>query len=422
MNTSRWLTVALGILASSASILNSQTFTFSTMAGMAGQQGTNDGVSSAARFWEPAGMALDTAGNLYVVDGNWLRKVSPAGSDWVVSTLTADQFNGYGLAADSAGSLYVADTAGDRIKRVSQTGGVWSVTFLAGGAVGGGGRDGLGAHAQFGHPYDLTVDSGTNIYVADTDNHTIRKVSPEGTNWMVTTIAGLAGASGSADGTNKNARFSGPMGITRDTAGNLYVTDYWMHTVRKIHPSGTDWVVTTLAGRADWNGATDGTNNEARFCNPRGIAADKVGNLFVADSYNNTIRKVSPVGTNWVVTTIGGLPGVSGSADGEAANALFYRPMNIAVDTAGNLYIADFRNCTIRIGRPSYSLQIGATPGGTVVCWPISARNFALETASTLSATAAWSPLTNGIAASGDWFMLTNASGPSAGFYRLHKQ
>jgi streptogramin lyase len=238
----------------------------------------------------------------------------------------------------------------------------------------------------------------------------------------VTTIAGLAGTNGTADGTNENARFFGPTSIALDAGGNLYLTEYWAHTIRKIRPLGTNWVVSTLAGHAGSPGSNDGTNSDARFNHPSGIAADASGTLYVADSYNHTIRKISPVGTNWVVTTIGGTAGVSGSDDGVGGGALFHTPSDVVVDPSGNLYVTDFNNLTLRLGRPSYALDIAQLANQIVISWPLAASNFVLETASTLSADAAWTSLTNGIIASGERFTLTNATSQPSGFYRLRKQ
>ena len=134
----------------------------------------------------------------------------------------------------------------------------------------------------------MAVDSATNIYVADTWNHTIRKVTPAR---VVTTLAGLAGSSGSTDGTGNTARFSYPSGVAVDTAGNIYVADTYNNTIRKLTLIGTNWVVTTLGGMAGIFGTANGTGSAARFSNPNGMAVDSAGNLYVADFYFNTIRK-----------------------------------------------------------------------------------------------------------------------------------
>ncbi len=114
----------------------------------------------------------------------------------------------------------------------------------------------------------------------------------------MTTLAGLAGSAGSANGTNSAARFNGPDGVALDSAGNLYVSDYYNDTIRKVTPVGTNWVVTTLAGLAGSAGSANGTNSAARFNGPQGVAVDSAGNLYVADALNYTIRELTPVGTN----------------------------------------------------------------------------------------------------------------------------
>ena len=424
MNTRTSLALALGLLALSAHNVRPQCFTFTTIAGSAGQSGTNDGVNTSARFYGSGGVALGPDGDLYVLDGSVVRKATRSGGNWLVVSLATlpNAGFGYGIAADSSGVVYIADTAGQTIWSASQVGGAWSMKFLAGGGgASPGSRDGLGASARFRDPYALAVDSRTNLYVADCDNYTIRTVVPSGTSWMVTTIAGLAGVSGSDDGTNSSARFSGPIGITRDAMGDLYVTDYWAHTVRSIRHEGTNWVVTTLAGRPGWPGSNDGTNDQARFNNPRGIAVDRTGNLYVSEASNQTIRRITRVGTNWVVTTIGGLAGNSGSADGLGSSARFHTPAGLAADPVGNLYVADMNNYTLRLGRPLYSLKIAPAVKAVALSWPLLASNFVLETTSMLYTNAAWAPVTEGVEISGDRFSITRPADIDSGFYRLRK-
>jgi secreted PhoX family phosphatase len=230
------------------------------------------------------------------------------------------------------------------------------VTTLAGKAGYAGSVDGTNSAARFYKPYGVAVDSAGNVYVGDSFNHTIREVTPVGTNWVVTTLAGKAGYAGSVDGTNNAARFNYPAGLAVDTNGNLYVADVLNDTIRKVTPVGTNWVVTTLAGLAGVTGSADGTNSAARFNALLALTVDSAGNLYVADQANHTIRKVTPVGTNWVVTTLAGLGGTSGSADGTGSEARFYYPDGVAVDSAGNLYVGDNDNNTVRKGFPANSV------------------------------------------------------------------
>jgi hypothetical protein len=160
------------------------------------------------------------------------------------------------------------------------------------------------------------------------------------TPYTFTTLAGSYDGSrgSSADGTNSDAQFSEPTGVAVDGARHIYVADFYNDTIRKITPAG---VVTTPFGEAGNYGTVDGTNNEALFGYPTGVAGDSAGNLYVADYGNATIRKAAPVRTNWVVTTLAGLAGSGGDTDGTNSNARFSGPGGVAVDSAGNIYVAD---------------------------------------------------------------------------------
>ncbi|HZQ47907.1 MAG TPA: hypothetical protein VFC07_12890, partial [Verrucomicrobiae bacterium] len=161
---------------------------------------------------------------------------------------------------------------------------------------------------------------------------------------------------GYADGMGSVARFYYPLGVAVDIAGNLYVADQNNHAIRKLTPVGTNWVVTTIAGQQGSIGSADGTNSAARFKLPAGVAVDSAGNIYVGDQFNSTIRIIRPAGTNWVVTTLGGLAGNPGSADGTGSAALFAYPYGVAVDSAGNLYVGERNNFTIRKGFPASSV------------------------------------------------------------------
>ena len=322
----------------------------SLFAGNGGGAGSADGTGAAARFNSPFGVATDSADNVYVTDttNNIIRKITPAG---VVSTVagttggsgSADgtgvlaRFNRpFGVATDSAGNVYVTDTTNSIIRKITPAG---VVSTLAGTADSVGSADGTGAAARFNESTGVATDSAGNVYVADAGNSTIRKITPTG---VVSTLAGTAGATGSTDGTGAAASFNEPTAVATDSAGNVYVADTTNSIIRKITPAG---VVSTLAGAAGSAGSADGTSTAARFNEPTGVATDSANNVYVADAGNSIIRKITPAG---VVTTLAGTAGSVGSTDGTGAAASFIIPFGVATDSADNVYVADIFNNTIR--------------------------------------------------------------------------
>jgi sugar lactone lactonase YvrE len=299
----------------------------STFGGIAGStnNGSVDGVGTNAEFNSPQGTAVDTNYNVYVADtGNsTIRQLVFTNGNWQVSTIagtptipgSADGTNGLarfrnpqGIAVDSTGNVYVADTGNSTIRSLVPAGTNWMINTLAGSAETNGSSDGLNHLAYFDNPQGIAVDHNGNLYVADTLNDTIRMVVPSGTNWVVSTIAGSPGIIGTNDGSNSLAQFYNPEGITVDGAGkNVYVADTTNDIIRKLTLVGTNWIVTTIAGLAGYAGSTDGMNSNSRFDDPGGINLDSFGNLYVADTGNNTIRKIIPAGPDWVVTTVAGL-------------------------------------------------------------------------------------------------------------------
>jgi sugar lactone lactonase YvrE len=251
----------------------------------------------------------------------------------------------YGVAVDAAGYVYVADTYNNEIRKVSPAG---IVTTLAGRTIGGS-ADGTGTAASFGRPPGVAVDAAGRVYVADSDNNKIRKISPAG---VVTTLAG-SGAAGSKDGMGTAASFNAPSAVAVDASGNVYVADSYNDKIRKISPAGA---VTTLAGSGS-EGAVDGMGTAASFKGPNGVTVDASGNIYVADANNDRIRKIGPGGA---VTTLAG-SGSQGAIDGTGTAARFYFPSGVAMDASGNVYVADCFNSRIRKISPTGAVT---TPAG----------------------------------------------------------
>lgn len=343
--------------------------TISTLAGTPGVTGSTDAMNAAIEFDDPMGIAVDANTNVYVadLDNDVIRQLHLSGTNWVSTTIagtagvggsidgTNALFEGpHGIAVDAAGNVYVSDTGNSTIRMLTYAGGVWTVKTIAGLAGVTGNTNGIGSGTLFRYPMGLTVDSGGNIYVADEGNSQIRKLSPSGGNWYGTTLAGLAGTSGSADGIGTSATFYGPSGITVDTSGNLYVADTKNNTIRELTSNGGNWNVATIAGRPNQTGSTDGVGSAALFYNPTGIAIDPSGDLYVVDSGNDTIRRVTADGTNWSVFTSAGVADHTGTTDGTGTNVMFNGPSDIAVDAYTNVYISDSFNGTIR-GTPLFA-------------------------------------------------------------------
>jgi len=331
-----------------------------TFAGMIGGSGSVDGVGGQARFRLPNSVAVDGAGNVFVADtgNNTVRIIAPNGGVATFAGVSGDHgsFDGtgnkarfwapFGIATDRSGNIFVADTANNTIRKITSAG---VVTTLAGQAGQPGNNDGFGQSARFRNPWSVAVDSQGNVFVADMSNDAIRKITPLG---VVSTFAGQTGNSGNADGAGSHAQFNHPFAIAVDNADNLYVSDSANHTIRKISPGG---LVSTVAGLPGYAGSTDGQGDAARFWNPQGLAVDGKGNIFVADTGNSTVRKITPSGE---VTTLAGLAGTAGTADGGGKEARFNNPTGVAVDRDGNIFVADNNNHAIR----KISLPAAARP------------------------------------------------------------
>lgn len=325
--------------------LNAQVVT--TIAGIVDSLGATDSTALNSTFRSPHGLAVDTAGNVYIADraNNSIRVLRPDGR---VKTLAGSGTSGYqdgtgtsadfsqpwGLAVTDDGIVYVADTKNNRIRRISKDGVV--TTFAGRGDRGYG--DGVGVAATFWEPTDIEIDSKGNLFVVDHGSHIIRKITPTG---EVSTFAGIKGTQGSANGLGTAASFNFPYGLGIDEDDNIYVADEWNHMIRKIDPNG---LVTTLAGDGI-SGSNDTIAALSRFKYPFDVAVDHNGELFIADGWNYCIRKIDSTG---IVSTYAGFPGNTETVDGIGINAAFKTPTGIAFDHENSMIIADAYDYIIR--------------------------------------------------------------------------
>ena len=320
--------------------------------GETGFSGDN-GPAVRARLYYPRGVAVDAAGNLFIGDAynHRIRRVDPSG---IITTIVGTGEPGFsgdggpavaaqllgpqGVAADGAGNLYVADSVNFRIRRVDPSGMI--ITIAGTGKQGYSGDGGPATGARLNVPEGVAVDAAGNLFIGDAYNHRIRRVDPSGT---ITTIAGTGKQGYSGDGGPAiAARISGPSGLTVDGNGNLYFSG--SERVRKIDPSGS---ITTIVGSGVSGAGGDGGPAIAAELNlPRGVAVDNVGNLYVAQSGHDRIRRVDPSG---IIDTVAGAGDSGFGGDGgPAVDARLDYPLELAVDIIGNLYVADYFNHRIR--------------------------------------------------------------------------
>ena len=344
-----------------------------------GLPGANNGRGRAIRFADPFGVVLDAAGNLYVADGgdnNSIRKIAPDGS----SSTLAGAVEGYaegagkaaafntpsGLAIDSAGNLYVADTGNNAIRKVTPEG---VVSTLAGDGLPGD-KDGFGAAAQFNGPVGIAVDAAGVVYVADTYNDRIRRITPRG---EVSTVAG-GGRAGDADGAGPQALFDTPTGLALSAAGELYIADTGNHAIRKLAKDGS---VSTVAQAKDGERAP-------LLQSPMGLALTADGYLYVGSNAHGRLAQITPAGEVLTLEDADRPPQPGYGPDGSVR---FYAPRGIALAKDGSLFVTDA--ATFRLhhvaaalaGQPAPAPEPppGAPSHGATMLWPVKPQDKAHE-------------------------------------------
>jgi uncharacterized protein (TIGR03437 family) len=329
------------------------------------------GPATSAALGSPAGVAVDTAGNLFIVDSfnERMRKVTP---DGIISTVAGNGTNGFSgdggpainaelslsdygaVAVDAAGNLYIADEGNNRIRKVTP-GGIIS-TVAGNGAAGYSGDGGLAAsgalnlsNSAYATYAGIALDAAGNLFIADTFNNRIRMVTPAG---IISTVAGTGAYGYSGDGgPAAKAALRYPNGVTVDASGDLFIADTFNNRIREITPGG---IISTVAGSANGYSGDGGLATSAELDSPTDVVVDTAGNLLIADSVNDRIRKVTAGG---VISTFVGIGSVRFGGDGgPATSAALNYPSGAAVDTAGDLFIVDYLNNRVR----------KVTPGGII--------------------------------------------------------
>jgi sugar lactone lactonase YvrE len=346
--------------------------------GVQGFSGDN-GPAMAAQLFRPLGMEIDAAGNLYVADthnhrirkirtdgriisiaGTWVQGFSGDGGPATLAALAYPS----GLALDAEGNLYIADRGNNRIRKVTPAGVI--TTVVGTGTQGFSGDGGLATAAELNTPFGVKIDVQGNLYIADTFNNRIRKVTRAG--FISTVAGGAAGGFGGDGGAATSALLNGPFGVEIDPEGNLYIADTYNNRIRKVSPEG---IITTLAGVETPGFSGDGgPATSAALNNPCSVGIDVSGNILFADTFNSRIRMVTPEG---VITTIaGGFESGYGGDGGPATSAMLSGPVGIASNLHGSLYIADTGNHRIRkvagaIGTSTFFPQIAVGGGYKMV-------------------------------------------------------
>jgi uncharacterized protein (TIGR03437 family) len=347
----------------------------STVAGNGTAATTGDGGPATSASLQPTGVTVDSAGNIYVADTakSVIRKIDTAGIITTVAGNGSTQFSGdggpatsatiylgnqhNGLALDNSGNLYIADYGHNRVRKVDASG---IITTVAGnGGIGFSGDGGPATGAQLRGPSGVAFDSAGNLYVVDALNFRVRKVDTSG---IITTVAGIGLTVGtSGDGGPATSAGVLPTGVAVDAAGNLYIVERDGLDVRKVNPAG---IISTIAGVG--NGAfgfsgDGGPATAAKMAGPYGVAVDNAGNIYIADYGNNRVRKVDSGGV--IHTAAGGGGSLANIGDGGPPTSALLQPSDVAVDAAGNYYIADTANNRVRkvtVGARAPGLSVGA--------------------------------------------------------------
>lgn len=392
-----------------------------TLAGLPETPGSADGANTNARFNDPAGIAIAQDGTIFVADNqnHAIRRIStngavttlagllgtPSCADGSGSTARFDSPTGLALGPD--GALYVSDTGNHTIRRVTTNG---DVTTLAGSAGNADYADGPATVARFNQPLGLSVAADGTVFVADSGNHLIRVIA---TNATVSVLAGNPETFGSADGTGTNAFLNNPVGLALAPDGSLFVSDANNFTIRRVTRSG---VVTTVAGAAGQDGSADGPAASARFGKPAELALAPNGTLYIAEAAHHTIRRLTPDGR---VSTIAGLVGADGAADGANGLARFFNPYGLAIAARGHLVVADTYNQIVRELLAPFTVGVAAGGNDRVISWEsIVGRSYQLQFRD--SATAAWQNLGSSVTASALSASQTDAAlAASSRFYRI---
>lgn len=373
------LALALGISLTASA----QTKQITTICGTgAASYGGDNTFATAAKLNNPSGVAVDDSGKIYIADKNngRIRRINRAG---IIVTMAGNGTPGFtgnnipatnaaiapsGIAVDDSGNVYIAEANNNCVRRVSKTG---IISMYAGnGTSGFMGDNGIATAAELANPVAVAVDAAHNLYISDQNNNRIRKVTPLG---IITTVAG-GGSGGMGDGGPATAgTLSGPAGIALDKVGNLFIVDQTNNVIRKVNTSG---VISTFAGSGAVGFSGDGGNAlSARFNYPVNVAVDDSNFVYIVEGNNNVIRKVDAIGN---INTVVGVnsPGFSGDG-GPATAAKISNPAALAIDTAGQLFIADLANHRIRKVAPKshVGVQTVASQSGSLAIWPNPAAN-----------------------------------------------